>query len=399
MSSHKRFDRACRRPRPWCRWPCSPAPGPRASRHDAASAEPRDSRAGTLPDGTSVPDQAIEAPASVSGPGEIAPGVPSGDADAGRRRRLHQRHPVGRAGGLPARRARSSTPPTRPATSPGSWSPRSAGSSPTTAATAATPSTSNGVAAPGHLRHRRSTARNGTARSATPTPASTTTTRSTTARSARCSSSPRPGRSSAWTPTATASATRRTSTTRRWRPRSTSAPATTTSSTDGRPARPRSTATTTASDYVDLVLSIMRGLPRRRLHLRADQLGRDDHVHPRLRRLGVRLGHDRLPLPEGQERHQRSGARGGSTSARHDGAVHAPPVDRVHRRRRSAVGNPTRGGGATSDPGGTVGDTVKTATGGGTPPRHSRSSTRSTRSPRRRRSAARSSPASPATAP
>src|SRR6476661_2808289 len=36
---------------------------------------------GTLPDGTSVPDQAIKAPASVSGPGEIAPGVPKGGAD------------------------------------------------------------------------------------------------------------------------------------------------------------------------------------------------------------------------------------------------------------------------------------------------------------------------------
>jgi Transglycosylase SLT domain len=36
---------------------------------------------GRLPDGTSVPDQAIKAPASVSGPGEIAPGVPKGSAD------------------------------------------------------------------------------------------------------------------------------------------------------------------------------------------------------------------------------------------------------------------------------------------------------------------------------
>jgi hypothetical protein len=36
---------------------------------------------GTRPDGTSVPDQAIKAPASVSGPGEIAPGVPRGGAD------------------------------------------------------------------------------------------------------------------------------------------------------------------------------------------------------------------------------------------------------------------------------------------------------------------------------
>jgi hypothetical protein len=36
---------------------------------------------GKLPDGTSVPDQAIKAPASVSGPGEIAPGVPKGSGD------------------------------------------------------------------------------------------------------------------------------------------------------------------------------------------------------------------------------------------------------------------------------------------------------------------------------
>src|SRR5262245_36910320 len=43
-----------------------------------SSADPRD---GQLPDGTNVPDQAIKAPASVSGPGEIAPGVPDGAAD------------------------------------------------------------------------------------------------------------------------------------------------------------------------------------------------------------------------------------------------------------------------------------------------------------------------------
>ena len=42
-----------------------------------ASAEGQDGR---LPDGTSVPEQAIEAPASVSNPGEIAPGVPTGSA-------------------------------------------------------------------------------------------------------------------------------------------------------------------------------------------------------------------------------------------------------------------------------------------------------------------------------
>src|SRR4051812_29246509 len=40
-----------------------------------------DGRDGPLPDGTTVPDQAIKAPASVSSPGEIAPGVPRGQAD------------------------------------------------------------------------------------------------------------------------------------------------------------------------------------------------------------------------------------------------------------------------------------------------------------------------------
>ena len=44
-----------------------------------ASAEGGD---GKLPDGTSIPEQAIKAPASVSNPGEIAPGVPTGSADA-----------------------------------------------------------------------------------------------------------------------------------------------------------------------------------------------------------------------------------------------------------------------------------------------------------------------------
>lgn len=36
----------------------------------------------TLPDGTTVPDEAIEAPASMSSPGSIAPGVPDGAADS-----------------------------------------------------------------------------------------------------------------------------------------------------------------------------------------------------------------------------------------------------------------------------------------------------------------------------
>jgi membrane-bound lytic murein transglycosylase B len=45
-----------------------------------ASASPQDATS-TLPDGTIVPDQAIEAPASMSRPGSIAPGVPAGAAD------------------------------------------------------------------------------------------------------------------------------------------------------------------------------------------------------------------------------------------------------------------------------------------------------------------------------
>ena len=42
------------------------------------STQQQQQQTGTLPDGTSIPDQAIEAPASVSNPGEIAPGVPRG---------------------------------------------------------------------------------------------------------------------------------------------------------------------------------------------------------------------------------------------------------------------------------------------------------------------------------
>jgi len=40
-----------------------------------------DGNHGKLPDGTNVPTKAIKAPASVSNPGEIAPGVPKGSAD------------------------------------------------------------------------------------------------------------------------------------------------------------------------------------------------------------------------------------------------------------------------------------------------------------------------------
>ncbi len=45
---------------------------------DQSEARPQ---AGQLPDGTMVPSEAIKAPASVSNPGEIAPGVPTGSAD------------------------------------------------------------------------------------------------------------------------------------------------------------------------------------------------------------------------------------------------------------------------------------------------------------------------------
>jgi len=47
----------------------------------SASASPEDDTTTTLPDGTSVPDQALEAPASMTRPGSIAPGVPDGTAE------------------------------------------------------------------------------------------------------------------------------------------------------------------------------------------------------------------------------------------------------------------------------------------------------------------------------
>jgi membrane-bound lytic murein transglycosylase B len=47
----------------------------------SASASPEDRRSTTLPDGTTVPDRAIEAPASMTRPGSIAPGVPEGTAE------------------------------------------------------------------------------------------------------------------------------------------------------------------------------------------------------------------------------------------------------------------------------------------------------------------------------
>ena len=145
----------------------------------------------------------------------------------------------------------------------------------------------NGLADARHLRHRAQRLQPDQPRSSTPTPASTTTTPPTTARSARCSSSPRPGRSSAWTPTATACATRRTSTTPRSAPPSTSAPAPTTSA-----PTPAAQAAVYRynhrQSYVDLVLSIMDAYIAGRLHLGAQR-----HRGGRLPRPGPDPG--RLP--------------------------------------------------------------------------------------------------------
>jgi membrane-bound lytic murein transglycosylase B len=47
----------------------------------SASASPKDTST-TLPDGTTVPNQALKAPASMTRPGSIAPGVPAGASDS-----------------------------------------------------------------------------------------------------------------------------------------------------------------------------------------------------------------------------------------------------------------------------------------------------------------------------
>ena len=141
------------------------------------------------------------------------------------------------------------------------------------------------------------------------------------------------------------------------------------------------------------------GLRRGRLLLGADQLGRDDHVHARLRRLGARLRHDRLPLPQGQERQAvHRGAQRRDIHRRHALGRHrrppparpvAPGAARRPSATRPAARSPTRAARPT-----TPSRRPPTAR----PPRRSPSSTPSARSPRRRRSAAASSPASPATA-
>ena len=48
----------------------------------SATASPKHHHTTTLPDGTEVPNQALKAPASMSQPGSIAPGVPAGAADS-----------------------------------------------------------------------------------------------------------------------------------------------------------------------------------------------------------------------------------------------------------------------------------------------------------------------------
>ena len=74
MTSH-RASAACRRPRRSCRWPCCRPPGRPASPASAPARRPPASRPGaTLPDGTTVPTEAIEAPASVSSPDSSPPG-------------------------------------------------------------------------------------------------------------------------------------------------------------------------------------------------------------------------------------------------------------------------------------------------------------------------------------
>ena len=100
---------------------------------------------GSLPDGTSVPTEAIEAPASVSDPDDLSPtATPRTSSRPRRPTRSRPRRSLPTSAPRP-----SSTRPTSPATSPGSWSPRSAAWSPTTAAPAATSSTTSGVAKPG----------------------------------------------------------------------------------------------------------------------------------------------------------------------------------------------------------------------------------------------------------
>ena len=207
------------------------------------SAVAGDEGSGALPDGTTIPAQAIEAPASVSVPGVVAPGVPRGQAA--------QIVDTASTSGIPSaalaayQRAEAVINAAdtscelpwqliaaigRVESDHGRFGGNVLGD--------------DGVAAARHLRHRAQRHATTPSGSPTPTPGSTTRTRSTTAPSAPCSSSRRPGRSSASTATTTASATPRTSTTPPSPPRSTSARATTTCP-PSRASAPASTATTT----------------------------------------------------------------------------------------------------------------------------------------------------------
>ena len=163
------------------------------------------------------PSQAIKAPASVSAPGAIAPACPTAPPT--------QVVAGASTSGIPRPPSRPTSAPRqvidaadRAATCLGADRRDRPGRVRPRPRTAATRSTDDGVATPGiygialdgtqrHRRRSRDTDA-GAVRQGH---------RSTTARSARCSSSPRPGRSSGSTPTATASATRRTSTTPRSR--------------------------------------------------------------------------------------------------------------------------------------------------------------------------------------
>ena len=203
---------ARRRRPPCCRWPCSRWRGPRAS-PPPAPAPPRRTRRDTLPDGTRVPTQAVRAPASLTAPRTARPRC---RAATTRRRvdRLRERDPGRRARGVPARGDRDRRRRPAPATCRGSWSPRSAGSSPTTAVPAGTCSATEGIARPGIFGPALD-GTHGTSLISDTDAGQYDGDTSSTAPSARCSSSRRRGRSSGSTPTTTASATRRTSTTPR----------------------------------------------------------------------------------------------------------------------------------------------------------------------------------------
>ena len=207
------------------------------------SAVAGDEGSGALPDGTTVPTQAIEAPASVSVPGVVAPGVPRG--------RAAQIVDAASTSGIPSaalaayQRAEAVINAAdtscdlrwqliaaigRVESDHGRFGGNVLGDDGVAAARHLRHRAQRHERHPADHRHRRRAVRLGHGR--------------TTAPSARCSSSPRPGRSSASTATTTAGATPRTSTTRRWRPRSTSARATTTCP-PSRASGPASTATTT----------------------------------------------------------------------------------------------------------------------------------------------------------